>query len=55
VDYWLVMVCEASGDDEQMRSPSAFALDVARATRVGAKLPCGLLMMLVFGVESARA
>jgi hypothetical protein len=49
------MVCEARGDDEQMRGPSGFAQDVAPMTRARAKLLCGLLMMLVFGVESARA
>ena len=32
-------------DGEQMRSPSGFAQDVARATRVRTKLPCGLLTM----------
>jgi hypothetical protein len=45
---------KAPGGGEQMRSPTGFAQDVAWATRVGAKLPCELLMMLVFGFESAR-
>ena len=49
------MSCEASGDDEQMRGLPGFADDVAPMTRVRAKLLCGLLMMLVFGGESARA
>jgi len=55
VDYWLVMARESSCDGEQMRNPSGFAQDVARATRVRTKLPCGLLTMRVFGGESARA
>jgi dienelactone hydrolase len=49
------MVCEAKGHDVQMGSPLGFAPDVAPMTRIRAKLLCGLLMMLVFGVESARA
>jgi hypothetical protein len=54
VDYWHPTTRETSSDDEQMRSLLGFADDVASMTRVPAKLPCGLLMMLVFGVESSR-
>lgn len=49
------MARKASGDDEQKGSPHGFAQDVAAMTRDRTKLLCGLLMILVFGVESARA